>query len=386
MDIERFVIDIDQSRLDDLASRLKNARITPDFGNSNWEYGTNTNYLTELVEYWREDYDWRKHEEEMNRFEHFKTEIDGLTIHFLYKKGKGPSSTPLLLSHGWPWTFWDYQKLIDPLTDPAAYGGDAADAFDVVIPSLPGYGFSTPLTTTGINFESTADIFVKLMDGLGYKKFAAHGHDWGAIITAQLGHKYADKLIGAHFTTMIPLDAFSGGTVDGSFFSEEEMDIAEKNVNFFTDGGGYFALQTTRPQTLANALSDSPVGLCSWILEKRRDWSDCGGNVESRFSKDDLITTVMLYWLTDSFGTSARYYYEAAHRPWAPSHNREPVVEAPCGIAIFPEEILCQPEAWINHYYNLKQISRMESGGHFAAMEEPEVLLCDIQQFFASLR
>ena len=385
MNIERFVIDIDQSRLDDLAYRLKNARITPDFGNSHWEYGTNTDYLNELVEYWREDYDWRKHEEQMNRFEHFKTEIDGLTIHFLYKKGKGPSPTPLLLSHGWPWTFWDYQKLIDPLTDPAAYGGDA-DAFDVVIPSLPGYGFSTPLTTTGINFESTADIFVKLMDGLGYKKFAAHGHDWGAIITAQLGHKYADKLIGAHFTTMIPLDAFSGGTVDGSFFSEKEMDIAEKNVNFFTDGGGYFALQTTRPQTLANALSDSPVGLCSWILEKRRDWSDCGGNVESRFSKDDLITTVMLYWLTDSFGTSARYYYEAAHRPWAPSHGREPVVEAPCGIAIFPEEILCQPEAWINHYYNLKQLSRMESGGHFAAMEEPKALLNDIRHFFASLR
>ncbi|RNL58785.1 epoxide hydrolase family protein [Zhongshania marina] len=386
MNIERFVIDIEQSRLDELAARLNSARVIPDFGNSNWEYGTNTNYLSELVEYWRKDYDWRKHEKEMNQFEHFKTEIDGLPIHFLYKKGKGPSPTPLLLSHGWPWTFWDYQKLINPLTDPAAYGGDEADAFDVVIPSLPGYGFSTPLTSTGINFVSTADIFVKLMDGLGYKKFAAHGHDWGAIITAQLGHKHADKLIGAHFTTMLPLDTFTGGTVDESFFDASEMGIAEKNMTFFADGGGYFALQSTRPQTLANALCDSPVGLCSWILEKRRDWSDCGGDVESRFSKDDLITTVMLYWLTDSFGTSARFYYEAAHQPWAPSHDHKPLVEAPCGIAIFPEEVLAQPKAWIEHYYNVKHLSEMSSGGHFAAMEEPEALLKDIQQFFASLR
>jgi len=386
MNIERFVIDINKSQLDDLQRRLDSARFCDDFSNDNWEYGTNAAYLKELVDYWRTDYNWREHEATMNQFEHFRADIDGMPIHFLHKKGVGPSPTPMLLSHGWPWTFWDYQKLIGPLTDPAAYGGDPADAFDVVIPSLPGYGFSTPLTTAGINFSSAADIFVKLMTGLGYDKFAAHGHDWGAIITAQLGHKYADRLIGAHFTTMLPLDTFSGGVVEERFFTAADQSIAEKNAMFFADGGGYFALQTTRPQTLANALNDSPVGLCSWIIEKRRDWSDCGGNVESRFSKDDLITTVMLYWLTQSFGTSARFYYEAVHRPWTPSHDRSPVVEAPVGLAIFPEEVLGQPKAWIEHYYNLQHYSEMPSGGHFAAMEEPEQLTQDIRKFFASLR
>lgn len=382
MDIKPFRIDIDESHLADLQLRLTNTRLQADFGNDDWAYGTSGTYLAELLEYWESEYDWRQHEAAMNTHPHFMTEIAGMPIHFIHVKGKGPAPKPLLLSHGWPWTFWDYQKVIGPLTDPAAHGGDPADAFDVVIPSLPGYGFSTPLTKTGINFWRTADIFVELMAGLGYQKFAAHGHDWGAIITAQLGHKYADRLLGAHFTTMLPLDMFAGGTVDERFFTAEEQPIAEKNANFFSDGAGYFAMQSTRPQTVAFALNDSPAGLCAWILEKRRSWSDCGGDVESRFSKDELLTTVMIYWLTESYGSSARFYYEAAHQPWQPSHNRVPVVEAATGLAIFPGEIVEQPKAWIEHYYNVKQLTQMPSGGHFAAMEEPELLTEDIRKFF----
>ncbi|MGJ8686360.1 MAG: epoxide hydrolase family protein [Spongiibacteraceae bacterium] len=387
MKFSPFKIDIDQGKLDDLQARLEKTRLTDDYGdNTDWAYGSNGQYMAELIEYWRDSYNWRDHEAAMNKYPHYRCEIRGIPIHFIHIKGKGPSPTPLLLSHGWPWTFWDYQKVIGPLSDPASFGGNSEDAFDLIIPSLPGYGFSTPLKTSGVNYWETADIFVELMQGLGYERFAAHGHDWGAIITAQLGHKHADKLIGCHFTTMLPLDTFTGGTVDPDFFTEEEQHLATKNELFFSDGGGYFAIQTTRPQTLSYGLNDSPAGLLAWILEKRRDWSDCKGNIETRFSKDDIITTVMLYWLTESIGSSTRFYYEAAHNPWQPSHDQLPVVQAPSGLALFPEEVLQQPKAWIKHYYNAVQITDMPQGGHFAAMEEPERLTADIQSFFSGLK
>ncbi len=386
MNPEKFAINIPQQQLDDLQQRLSLTRFAEDFGNDAWAYGTNGAYLQELVEYWKHSYDWREHEAKMNAYDHYRVEVQGSPIHFMRIPGKGPSPTPLLLLHGWPWTFWDYQKIIGPLTDPEAHGGNAEDAFDVIVPSLPGYGFSTPLQQTGINFWRTADMFVELMEGLGYPKFAVHGHDWGAIVSAQLGHKYADRLIGAHFTILLPLDTFTGGGVDDSFYTDEDRHLGPANEMFFADGGGYFALQTTRPQTAAYGLNDSPAGLLAWILEKRRAWSDCNGDVETRFSKDDLITTVMIYWLTDSIGTSMRYYYEAAHNPWQPSHSREPVVEAPCGIADFPGEVVHQPEGWVRHYYNVNRLTRMPKGGHFAAMEEPELLCEDIRAFFAALR
>jgi pimeloyl-ACP methyl ester carboxylesterase len=386
MEFPPFEIAIPQHQLDDLQGRLKHTRVAGDYGNDDWAYGSNGAYIRELLEYWQTSYNWRDHESAMNSHPQYQCDIGGIPIHFLHIKGKGPASIPLLLIHGWPWTFWDYQKIIDPLSDPEAHGGDPEQSFDLIIPSLPGYGFSTPLHTTEINFWNTADIFVELMNGLGYERFAVHGHDWGAIITAQLGHKYADKLIGCHFTTMLPPEnVSSGGTVASSFFTEKEQHLAAKNELFFSDGGGYFAIQTTRPQTLAYGLNDSPAGLLSWILEKRRSWSDCHGDVESRFSKDDIITTVMIYWLTESIGSSMRFYYEAAHNPWQASHSRYPVVEAPCGIAIFPEEVLLQPKAWIKHYYNAQHITDMPSGGHFAAMEEPQRLTQDIREFFAKL-
>jgi pimeloyl-ACP methyl ester carboxylesterase len=314
------------------------------------------------------------------------TEIDGMPIHFVHLRGKGPRPTPLILNHGWPWTFWDLHKLIGPLSDPASYGGDPADAFDVVVPSLPGYGFSTPLSTRGQNFWTTADLWVQLMEGLGYHRFATQGGDWGALVSAQLGHKYADRLIGAHITLMLPLDFMSGGSVPDEDFTEAEKSWQERTAHFFTAEAGYYFLQCTKPQTIAFALNDSPVGLLSWILEKRRTWSDCGGEVESRFSKDDLLNTVMIYWATQSYGTSARYYYEGAHNPWKPAHDRLPVVGAPTGVAVFLKEVILQPRRWAQRYYNLQRWNVFESGGHFAPMEEPQVMIDEIRAFFRPLR
>jgi pimeloyl-ACP methyl ester carboxylesterase len=384
--MESFSVSVPDDVLSDLKERLDRTRWAADFANPNWEYGTNGTYLRELVDYWRTEYDWRRHEREMNSHPHFRTVIDEVPIHFIHVRGKGPRPMPLILNHGWPWTFWDFRKMIGPLTDPAAHGGDAADAFDVVVPSLPGYGFSTPLIKPGVNWWSTADLWVKLMDRLGYPRFATQGGDWGSFVSAQLGHKYADRVIGVHLHLMSPLDIFSGGTVASEDYAEHERPWQQKNQAFFLGEAGYFALQTTKPQTLAFALNDSPAGLCSWILEKRRTWSHCGGDVERRFSKDDLLTTAMLYWVTQSFGTSARYYYEAAHRPWQPAHMRTPVVQAPTGVAVFHNELLLQPRRWAERYYNLQRWTEFTSGGHFAPMEEPGVLTAELRAFFRPLR
>jgi len=381
-----FEIAVPEATLTDLKDRLGRTRFPRDFGNAGWEYGTNLDYLKELVEYWRTKYDWRRHEHEMNSFANYKTTIDGIPIHFIHEPGKGPNPMPLILTHGWPWTFWDLQKVIRPLTDPAAFGGDPKDSFDVVVPSLPGYGFSTPLTTTGINYWNTADLWVKLMqDVLGYKKFAAEGGDWGAIVTAQLGHKYADRLIGIHMHLLVSLGFFTGGGPTPEDFGPGEEGWLERNRNFIDNESGYMRLQCTKPQTIAHALNDSPAGLASWIVEKRRTWSDCGGDVEKRFSKDDLCTTCTLYWVTESYGTSARYYYEAAHNLWKPSHERKPVVEAPTAAAVFLKEVMLMPRKWAERYYNLKRWTVMPTGGHFAPMEEPKLLVDDLRAFFRTL-
>ena len=383
-----FTIEVPQSELDDLRQRLARTRFAPEFANDDWRYGTNLAYLKQLLEYWRERFDWRGVEREINSFSHYKSEVEGIPIHFIHQPGKGPRPIPLILTHGWPWTFWDFNKVIRPLADPAAYGGDAADAFDVVVPSLPGYGFSTPLTTTGINYWRTADLWAALMrDVLGYDKFGAQGGDWGALVTAQLGHKYADRMIGIHMNLLASLSFFGGsGGPKPEDFTAEEQGWLEHNRNFLSHESGYMQLQSTKPQTVAFALNDSPAGLCSWIVEKRRTWSDCGGDVERRFSKDELCTTMTLYWITQSYGTSARYYYEAAHNLWQPSHSRQPVVEAPTGAAVFLKEVMLMPRRWAERYYNLKRWTVMPSGGHFAPMEEPARLVEDIRAFFRELR
>lgn len=384
--IEPFRIAIPQAVLDDLRERIGRTRWTDDFANDDWVYGANTGYIRELAEYWRGDYDWRAREAEMNRLPQFRTEIDGLPIHFVHVRGKGPRPRPILLNHGWPWTFWDFHKVIGPLTDPAAHGGDPADAFDVVVPSLPGFGFSTPLRVPGINWWRTADLWITLMDRLGYARFGAHGGDVGAFISAQLGHKYPDRMLGVHLTTPGPLTFMTGGGWSEADYGPGEARHAARMRNVRGTEIGHFVVQSTKPQNLAVGFADSPAGLLAWLVDKRRNWGDCHGDIESRFSKDDLLDTVTLYWVTGSYHTSARYYYEGAHHPWQPSHDRSPVVEAPTAIAVFPAELTFAPRSAAESYYNLRRWTEMSAGGHFAPMEEHLSLTEDIRAFFRTLR
>ena len=382
MSIEPFDVHVDDTVLDDLRERLRRTRWPQDFNNEDWAYGANTAYLKSLCAYWAEDFDWRAQEAAINAWPNFRTRIDGIPIHFQHVRGKGPNPKPLILSHGWPWTFWDYHKLIPRLTDPGAHGGDPDASFDVVVPSLPGFGFSTPLTTPGINFWRTADLWVQLMERLGYPKFYAEGGDWGAFITTQLGHKYAERVPAIYLHFLMPLDSMVGPPPARKYFAGEAA-MARQNREFFSDGSGYSAIQFTRPQTIAHAIHDSPAGLAAWLVEKRRAWSHCDGEVESRFTRDELCTTLMIYWATQSYGTSARYYYEMTHQPWSASHDRQPVVESAVGIGNFLNEIVHQPRAWAEDYYNLQHWTDFESGGHFAPMEEPDALAADIRRFFA---
>lgn len=382
-----FEISVPQSTLDDLRDRLRRARVPLDVANDDWRYGTNRAYLEELVAYWVDGYDWRAHEREMNAFANYRAEIDGVPIHFVHEPGRGPDPIPLVLSHGWPWTYWDFRKVIGPLSDPAAHGGDAADSFDVVVPSLPGFGFSTPLTRTGIEFSRTADMWVTLMrDVLGYDRFAAHGGDWGALVTAQLGHRYPEHLIGIHLGLCFPLDFFSKGLPTEDDYPDHEKHRYHHTMKRFEVATSHVAVQTTDPQTLAYALEDSPIGLCAWILERRRSWSDSNGDVETRFSKDDLLTTMTLYWVTESIVSSMRYYWEALHNLWTPSHDRWPQVEAPTAISLWPQELAHMPTPFMERYYNLQQLTEMPSGGHFHPMEEPERLVEDIRAFYRTFR
>lgn len=381
--VRPFRIDVPQHQIDDLHQRLRQTRWPDDVDNGDWRYGFNRNYLQQLVRYWLDEYDWRTQEAAINRFPQFIVDIDGVPIHFIHVRGKGNRPRPLILSHGYPWTFWDFRKLIEPLTDPVAHGGNADDAFDVVIPSLPGYVFSTPLQS-GVDFVRTADLWVKLMrDVLGYDKFAAHGGDWGSLITSQLGHKYSEYLLGIHLVMAVPIDVHTKGFPTADMYGAGEEGWFEYNLRMLTDGSGYSAVQTTRPQTVAYAMSDSPAGLCAWIVEKSREWSDCGGNVETRFTKDDLLNKVMLYWVSNSYVSAARYYCDAARNPWQPSHDRQPMVQAPTALLLFLHDNLRMPRRWIEQTYNVKRLNYSESGGHFSPMEEPQRVIDDIRTFFA---
>lgn len=382
-----FRIQIDDAVLADLDDRLARTRLPSDFANDDWRYGTPSPYLAELIAYWRRDYDWRAVETRMNAFDHFRVTIDTVPVHFLRARGVGPNPVPLVLSHGWPWTFWDFEKVIGPLSDPGAHGGDPADAFDVVVPSLPGYGFSTPLTTPGIHWWRTADLWVKLMtEVLGYERFGAQGGDWGSLVSAQIGHKYADRAIGVHLSLAFPMDFFTAGLPGIDAYSEADVERFHHTKRRMAVATSHVAVQTDDPQTIGVAMNDSPAGLLAWILERRRNWSDSKGDVESVFSKEDLVTTATLYWVTESYTTSARYYFEAAKDPWRPAHDRHPVVEAPTAISLFPEELALMPDAYLKSYYNLVQLTEMPRGGHFAPAEQPALLVEDVRAFFRKLR
>jgi len=381
MTVHPFQINIDQSILDDLHLRLKLTRWTDAIADSGWDYGTNPDYLRELVAYWQHGFDWRKQESMLNQFHHFRTEIDGLGIHFIHERGIrtkfGPNPLPLILTHGWPDSFWRFYKLIPMLTDPAAYGGDPSDSFDVIVPSMPGYGFSDHPLQRGLNSKGIAEIWFKLMMLLGYSKFAAHGGDIGSGVTRFLALAHPDALLGIHLTD-VGISAPPPGEI-----SDAEKQFISDVGQWSAAEGAYSALQRTKPQTVAYGLNDSPVGLAAWIVEKYRAWSDCAGEVERRFTKDELLTNLTIYWVTETIGASMRLYLEnrlmLLQEPFAR-------IEVPTAAAMFPADLTHPPRTWVARTANLQHWTEMPRGGHFAALEEPQLLAEDIRTFFRQFR
>ncbi|MBE7556126.1 MAG: epoxide hydrolase [Anaerolineales bacterium] len=370
--------------LNDLKSRLRSTRWPDQVEGAGWDYGTELSYLQELVHYWLTQFDWRKQERLINELPQFQARVNGLNLHFVYVRGQGPQPLPLVVTHGWPSTFFEMYKIIGPLADPAAYGGDPADAFDVVVPSLPGFGFSERPAQRG---SLRVDILWRTLmtEVLDYRRFGAHGSDIGARVTSALGRFHPDVVIGIHIGS-VDLDWPEPLPPDAEL-SAAERDYLERVRRWEKEEGAYAEVQATRPQTLAYGLHDSPVGLAAWIVEKFRAWSDCGGDVESRFTKDELLTTITLYWVTETINASMRRYYEQRHDP-----NPNPLrlgerIETPTGIAMFPgEKELLVPREWAERSYNIQHWSNPPHGGHFAALEEPELLVADIRAFFRTLR
>ncbi|MET0656861.1 MAG: epoxide hydrolase [Steroidobacteraceae bacterium] len=392
---ERFEIRVPDERIEDLKDRLRRTRFAPDVGPGDWTYGTPTAVLKDWVDAWLQ-FDWRKEEARMNAFENYRATVDGSPIHFIHRKGKGPNPMPIVLCHGWPWTFWDWHETIDRLADPAKYGGDAADAFDVVVPSLPGYTFS-PLARTGLGLTQIADLIFKLMtESLGYERFAAAGGDQGNFISGQLGHKYADRVIGIHLLGAIPMLVFSRSEnplalpKDWGFVRSEhnpKHPVLTAPVRQRRHLSAHLIVNALEPQTISAAMHDSPVGLLSWMLDRRRWWSDNNGDVLQSYSREFLLTTFSLYWYTDTFATSVRTYYESAWSPWRASHARSPVVEAPTGITFLDrDENTSHSRFWCEDFYNLKRASFQTRGGHFGPSEVPQIVVSEIQETFRALR
>lgn len=386
MQAEPFEIAIPDARLDALRRRLRDTSFAEDFGNADWRYGVERGWLEDMVDYWANDFDWRAQEAAMNRFPHYRVTIDGVPLHFIHLRGKGPAPRPLILTHGWPWTFWDWKDVIAPLADPAAHGGDPADAFDVIVPSLPGFAFSSPLRTTGIGVREIAPLWVKLMrDVLGYPRFAAAGGDWGALVTAELGHAFPDLLEGIYLNLpytpgLSPLE------ITREAFAPAEAWMADRQAEAIPLITSHVAVHTRDPQTLAYALQDSPVGTAAWIWERRRAWSDCDGDVVGLFGRDFLCTTASLLWLTGTIGSSLRIYAEHFNRDWPVLNERRPVVPVPTAVAVAPKEVVMVPRAIMAERTNLQRWTLLPRGGHFAPAEQPAQVIEEYRAFFRGLR
>ena len=383
MEVKPFTIAVENSVLDDLRQRLADTRWPDEIPNTGWDYGSNLTYIKELVDYWRTDFDWRAQEAKLNAFNHFKSEVDGLDIHFIHEKGKGPNPIPLIITHGWPSCFFEMTKIIPLLADPASHRGDAADSFDVVAPSLPGFGFSGHAQDRGMEVQRVAGMWNKLMtQNLGYPKFGAQGGDIGSGVTARLGFAHSDTLYGIHLTSITRPTPYLG---PGSKpVTDAEQALITQRDKWFQDEGGYNHIQGTKPQTLAYGLNDSPVGLAAWIVEKYRTWSDCGGDVEKSYTKDELLTIVTIYWVTQTISSSTRMYFENQKHLWTMEKDQK--IPTPAGMAMFPQEISKPPREWGERSYHVRRWTEMASGGHFAALEEPQLLAEEVRAFFRDFR
>ncbi|MGH9886503.1 MAG: epoxide hydrolase family protein [bacterium] len=381
--LQRFKIEVPDSVLTDLAERLARTRFPDQLEGAGWDYGTELSYLKELVGYWRTKYDWRANEKALNQFEHWKTEVRDLDVHFIHQRSKEDRALPLVITHGWPGSVYEFHKIIGPLTDPVAHGGRREDAFHVVCPSMPGYGWSGPPTKPGFDIRQVGETVAALMGKLGYSRYGAQGGDWGAIATSWIGRVDPSHCAGIHLNMVVAGPPAGAANPMEGVTPDEQVWLAEMG-NFQKNETGYQQIQGTKPQSLGYGLNDSPAGLAAWIVEKFRTWSDCDGKVESRFSKDELLTNIMIYWTTQSITSSTRLYCETMRSGRFGAADGK--IEVPTAGAIFAKELYKAPRAWADAAYNIKHWSVFPKGGHFAALEEPELLVEDIRDFFRGLR
>jgi pimeloyl-ACP methyl ester carboxylesterase len=371
-----YHIDVSDGAIADLRDRLARTRWPDQPDDAGWQWGTNLEYLKELAEYWQTHFDWRAQERLLNSLPNFRSSVAGIGLHFVHVRGTGPNPFPLLLTHGWPSTFYEFVKVIPFLADPGAHGADPFDAFHVVVPSLPGYGFSDRPTTENV-FARVPKLWIRLMDGLGYERFGVQGGDLGADVSARLGMEHPERVVGVHVTMLY------GSINEGDPPpTEAEREYLARLDAWQATDGAYRDIQATRPQTLAFGLNDSPVGLAAWILEKFRAWSDCGGDIERVFTKDELLTNITIYWITQTIASSFRPYAEFRANPWSTPWR----IDTPCAVAVFPADIDRPPREFADRFYNVQQWTEMPRGGHFAAFETPELLAQDIRTFFRSRR
>jgi len=381
MQPEAFTIAIPESDLADLRERLSRTRLPGDFGNDDGRYGVRQEWLREALSYWRDTYDWREVEAEMNRFPHYRVEIDGVLIHFMHLRSERKDAVPLLLSHGWPWSFWDWRNVIGPLANPAS---DSAPAFDVIVPSLPGFGFSTPLHMAGVDIPGIARLWHRLMtEVLGYPKFGAAGGDWGSLISAQLGHAYPDAVLGVGLTLpFVPGESLEA--ILSRPFPPEEQWMAEQMASARPTITSHIAVQSADPQTLAYALADSPAGMAAWLWERRLAWSDPSQDSAAR-DLHSLCTLASIYWLTNSIGSSFRIYAEHFSKPWSRLHSGGKVIPVPTAFTVAPRELAMAPRAVVAEFANLQRWTVLERGGHFVPAEAPEELIGEYRAFFGIL-
>ena len=375
--IRPFRIDVSDAVLADLRARLRNTRWPEAELVADWSQGAPLAWIQDICRYWAEDYDWRAREHRLNRFDQYITEIDGLNIHFMHVRSPHPQAMPLLITHGWPGSVVEFHKVIAPLTDPTAHGGHATDAFHVVCPSLPGFGFSGKPKTTGWGLDRIAQAWATLMDRLGYARYGAQGGDWGSAVTSSLGAQDPTHCAGIHIT----LAMGSKLQVVGEPSPEEARALA--GIKHYADwDSGYSKQQATRPQTLGYGLTDSPAGQAAWILEKFWAWTDCDGHPENILGRDELLDNLMLYWVTASATSSARLYWESFG---GRRTNRQ--VTIPTGVAVFPREIIAPVRSWMDKdFSDIRHWTEMPKGGHFAAFEQPALFVADVRTFFGTLR
>lgn len=389
-EIHPFRIEIPQADLDDLHNRLVRTRWPDELAGVGWDYGIPLGYMQELAEYWRTAYDWREHEARLNQFAQFTTTIDRQNVHFLHVRSPEPNALPLIITHGWPGSVVEFLRLIGPLVDPRAHGGDPADAFHVVAPSIPGFGFSGPTHERGWTVARITRAWAALMRRLGYERYGAHGGDWGASISRELGRIDAEHIAGVHLTMLS--SAVAAGELDPAEragLSEGERQRVEasarRQAHVMQEELGYAMIQSTRPQTLAYALTDSPAGQLAWIVEKFKAWTDSERAPEDAVDRDQMLTNVMLYWLTGTAGSSARIYYETARAGAGWGAPEEPST-APTGVAVFPRDMSLPVRHLAERTNNIVYWSEFDRGGHFAALEEPDLLVGDVRTFFRGLR